>query len=137
MDNELSEALNYYKKQNRKRLTRIIISIIAYFLGVIMIIVGLAEGTFQMVVVGVICCGIYTGLTWRKAAKEAHEEEERENGATYTVTEDGIYKNDGFWFKLIFFLIGVAIGTVITPIRVIIDIVNYCRTKKIIKGLQA
>ncbi len=129
------DELEYLKKQNKKRLKRIIVSILLYLFGAGCIIGFFVDGAqaLMQIVVGIILCGFYTGLTWRKAAQDMHGENERTFGVEYTITENGVYREDGFWLKFVFFLIGVVLGVVITPIRVIVDIVQYCRTKKIIK----
>ncbi len=133
----VADAIGAYRKDRKKKIRRVIISIICYFFGMFMIISGLKEQLFQMLIVGVVLCGFYTGLTWRKAAQETHEEDERKHGVTYEITSNGIERKDGFWFKLVFFLIGTALGVVVTPIRVIIDIVGAARSKKTIASLNA
>ncbi len=129
------EDIDYLKKQNKKRLTRIIISIILYIFGAGIILAFFIDNdnAYMMIVVGVVLCGFYTGLTWGKAAKEIHEENERIFGESYTITDNGIYKDNGFGLKLVFFLIGVVFGIIVTPIRVIIDIVKYNSVKKHLK----
>lgn len=137
---ETEEAIDFYRDKKKKSLKRLIISTILYVFGIATIIAGIAEGVDQayvMLLVGVIMCGFYTGMTWRKAAQDSHDDYERKHGATYTVTDNGVYKEDGFWMKLIFFLIGVALGVVITPIRFFIDLFSARSTGKTIKELQA
>lgn len=132
---KMSRAVNFYKKDSKKKLTRIIISCVLYVFGLTAIISGIASEP-MMAIVGVIFCGIYTGLTWRKVATEAHEENERRNGVSYVVTDSGIERKDGFWMKLIFFLIGTILGVIITPIRCIIDAISISKNKKSIKSLN-
>ena len=134
--NKLTGAVNIFKKDNKRRTTRIIISCILYLLGLVALIGGLADGEYMMAVVGVIFCGIYTGLTWHKFAKAAHEEKERREGVTYVVTDSGIERKDGFLMKVIFFIIGTVLGVIITPIRCILDGVSISRNKKSIKDLN-
>ena len=123
-------------KRKRKTLTRLIVSIILYIFGVILFIsfFTVEQNSILMLVLALIFCGIYTGITWRKAAKESHEDYERKHGVEYTVTSTGVYRNDGFWMKLVFFFIGTALGVVVTPIRVIIDAVTLSKYKKIRQG---
>lgn len=125
----LRELSAYCNKDAKKRLKRIIISVICYVFGIIAVIVGASSlpsgesSALPVIIIGVLLCGFYTGLTWKKAAKESHEDYEREHGVTYKVTADGnIQRESGFFLKLIFFLIGTVLGVIITPIRVIIDI---------------
>ena len=82
------------------------------------------------IIIGVVLCGFYTGLTWRNVAQQAHEEEELRNGPTYVITEDGIEKEDAFWMKIVFFVIGTAIGVIYTPIRIIIDAIGISKDKR-------
>ena len=131
----MANAVNIFKKDNKKRLTRIIVSCILYLFGLVAIISGITSEP-MMVVVGVIFCGIYTGLTWHKMGEAVHEENERKNGVTYVVTDSGVERKDGFWMKLVFFIIGTIFGVVITPIRCIIDIISINKNKKSIKDLN-
>ena len=134
--NELEETKAYWVKARKKRRTRLIVSIILYILGAIAIIGGIVESEFAMIIVGVILCGIFTGITWRNAAKDAHEQKEREEGVTYVITENGVQRKDGFWMKVLFFFIGVIFGVIVTPIRVITDSVGLSKDKKAIKSLE-
>ncbi len=140
--NELAETAEAQAKRNKKRLTRIILSCISYALGLIIAICGIseiAEGGSDgpiFIALGIVLCGIYTGLTWKNAAQDKFDREERENGATYVITDDGIYKKDAFWLKIVYFIIGAVLGVVITPVRVIIDSVTHKKTKAYIKHLQ-
>lgn len=133
---KLAETAEYYKKDKSKRLTRMIVSTILYVIGMVGIIVGLMEEP-MMAVVGVILCGVYTGLTWRKAAKENHEQYEREHGVEYVITDNGIERKDGFWSKLIFFFIGTVFGVIVTPIRFVTDMIGMSKDKKNVKSLYA
>ncbi|MDE6372974.1 MAG: hypothetical protein K2L72_00575 [Clostridia bacterium] len=140
---EISDLIEVCKKDARKRLTRVIISIITYVFGIIAICGGIGEllkggnDGLPIIMVGVLCCGFYTGLTWRKAAQQSHEDYERTHGVTYNITADGrIERQDGFFMKLIFFLIGTVLGVIITPIRVIIDLVERGKSKKSVKTFE-
>jgi len=126
-------------KRRRKTLTRIIVSSILYICGVILFIgfFTVEKDSILMLVLALVCCGIYTGITWRKAAQDSHDEYERKHGVEYTITDSGVYRNDGFWMKLVFFFIGTALGVVITPIRVIIDIVSLSKFKKMRLGASS
>lgn len=89
-----------------------------------------------LIIAAILLCGFYTGLTWRKAAQEAHEEDELKNGVTYVVTDDGIKREDGFLMKLIFFVIGTVIGVVFTPVRIILDAVGISKDKKFLAAVE-
>ena len=131
---------NYLRHERGKLLKRIIISCICYFLGMIMILSFFfgksAQNGILFIFIGVLLCGFYTGLTWKKAAEEAHDEYEYKHGVTYVITDTGIEREDGFWSKVIFFLIGIVLGVVITPIRVVVDCVNRAKLKKSVQYFQ-
>lgn len=127
---------------NKKRKKRLIISCITYILGLICIFTGvyaisIGDSITEIAVImgiGVILCGVYTGLTWHKAAVEEHEDYERKHGVTYTIDENGIHRDNGIILKIIFFIIAVCLGLIWTPIRIIIDAVNYKKDKKTIQN---
>lgn len=123
-------------KRRKKTLIRLIVSILLYIAGAILFIgfFTVEQNSILMLVLAFVFCGIYTGLTWHKAAKDSHEEYERKHGVEYTITDTGVYRNDGFGMKLVFFIIGTVLGVIITPIRVIIDGVTLHKYKKIKRG---
>lgn len=133
------QYLTELSKRKKKTLTRLIVSIILYVFGVILFVTffTVEQGSILMLVLALIFCGLYTGITWRNAAKESHEDYERKHGVEYTITSTGVYRNDGFWLKLVFFFIGTAFGVVITPIRVIIDAVTLSKYKKMRLGASS
>lgn len=140
--NKLTEAVEYSVKKNKKTMKRIIINSLSYVFGLIFaifsiteIIAGKGDGV-PMLIVSIIICGFYTGLTGHKIAKEQHEEYERTHGATYTITDSGVYKDNGFLSKLIFFLIGTVLGIIITPFSIIKNGLNYKSTKIAISELR-
>ncbi|MDE5722111.1 MAG: hypothetical protein K2I30_05180 [Clostridia bacterium] len=139
---ELERTITSAKKKNGKRLTRVLISSILYLIGVIAAICGVLEimdgagDGVPILILGIVLCGLYTGLTWKKAAQDKHDRDEMQNGATYVITDDGIYKKDAFWLKLVYFFIGVALGVIMTPVNVIRGSVTYAKFKKLIKGMQ-
>lgn len=139
---ELERTVATAKKKNGKRLSRILISSILYLIGVIAAVCGVLEimdgagDGVPILILGIVLCGLYTGLTWKKAAQDKHDREEMQNGATYVITDDGIYKKDAFWLKLVYFFIGVVLGVIITPINVITGSVTYTKMKKHIRVLQ-
>ena len=128
------------KKRNR-RLRRIILSIIFYFIGIIFFISALASGAHGvqlvvMIIIAAILCGLYTAIAGWRAAREAHEEHEMKHGASYTITSSGIYRDTGFGTKLVFFLLGAAFGIIVTPISVIKNIIGMASDKKTINMFE-
>lgn len=125
-------------KDSRKRLTRVIISIICWLLGAMFILFFVTDphgnDAVVFLIVGILACGFYTGLTWRKAAEEEQRRKEMREGVTYVITESGEIKRETNWLaKIIYFIIGTLIGVVFTPIRIIIDIVGISKNKKAIR----
>lgn len=119
------EAIEIFKKDSKKRLTRIIISVILYIIGAALIISGISgidSGNIDIVImipIGIILCGLYTGLTWRKVG------DDDPNGV-----------KDGWLLKIIFFLIGTAFGVIVTPIRVVIDGIEIGKNNKSKKVME-
>jgi len=145
----LTDIREECRQSNKKRLKRLIISAILYILGLPFIGIGLYTalttnsdgviGGIAMIVFGVLFCGIYTGLTWRKAAKEENMAYERKHGANYVIDEEGIHKKadvTGIIIKVLFFIIGIALGVLWTPVRIITDAVNVKKDKKAIKNCE-
>lgn len=136
-----NKAVEIYKKDNKSRLIRIIVSSICYAIGLFLIIAAFV-GSGGIDVVALICgiamCGFYTGITWHKAAVQAHRQKEMEEGIQYVIDENGnIERKDGFWMKIIMCLVGTVIGVVFTPIRIIIDSVQIKRGKQSIAELSS
>lgn len=121
---EIEGARDFYVGDRKKKLRRIITSCVLYVVGLLAIISAFAIGAqgielFWRVLIGLLFCGWDGAVAgWRKG-EQAQEEYERKYGATYTVTDDGVYKEDGFFKKLIMSLIGMVIGVIVTPINVI------------------
>lgn len=134
-----NKAIGIYRKDNKSRLIRIIVSCILYAIGLFLIIaafVGENGIDLMALICGIALCGIYTGITWHKAAKQMHRQKEMEQGVEYVIDENGnIERKDGFWMKIIMCIVGTVIGVVYTPIRVIIDSVQIKRGKKSIAEL--
>lgn len=141
---ELQDTAAFYRTRRNKRIKRIIISTILYIIGLVLLIIGggiareggpgSANGVVQFVI-GILLCGVFTGITWMKKAKEEHEEHERKYGASYTVTDSGVYRDTGFGMKLLYFGAGTVFGVVLTPVKVIKDIVGSVKDNKTAKML--
>ena len=137
---KLDEISDFYSNDKRKRTVRLIVSIITYCIGLFLILGPILthyNDFLPIAIMGVLLCGFYTGLTWRKAAQEDHEEQERKHGATYIITDYGIVKEDAFWTKIVFFIFGTLIGVVFTPIRIIIDAVHISKDRKYIMDIAS
>lgn len=134
-----NKIIGIYKKDNKSRLVRIIISSICYAIGLFLIIAAfVGKDGFDMValICGIAMCGFYTGITWHKYAEQRHRQKEMEQGIEYVIDENGnIERKDGFWMKIIMCIIGTVIGVIYTPVRIIIDGVQIKRGKKAISEL--
>ena len=133
---DLNEAGEFYRRSIKKRIIKIVISVIFYIAGIIMLSIGAAGSTTDaltkgiMTVGGLILCGFFTAIGNWRAEKEAHEAHERKYGATYTVTESGVYRDTNLGGKILMFLLGAVLGVVMTPISVIKDIVGIRADRK-------
>ncbi len=125
-------------QERGKKLKRAIISMICYALGLGMLVYAYSDELgVQAMFVGFLLCGFYTGVTWYKAAREAHDDYERKHGATYTISSSGtISKDNGGIMKVMYFLMGTFLGIVVTPCRIIIDVVGASRLKKRLGGIR-
>ncbi len=132
----LNGASEFCRRSIKKRVGKIIISIIFYIAGIIMLAIGAAAGVsdaFTKVVLilgGMILCGFFTAIGNWRAEREAHEAHERKYGATYTITESGVYRDTNLGGKIVMFLLGAVLGVVITPISVIKDIAGIRTDRK-------
>lgn len=137
----LNEAAANVRKKRNRRLRRIILSIIFYFIGVIVFISAIASGAegtqfVVMIIISVILCGLYTAIAGWRAAREAHREHELKHGASYTITSSGVYRDTGFGAKLLMFLLGAAFGIIVTPISIIKNIAGMVSDKKTINMFE-
>lgn len=142
---ELQETAAFYRSRKNKKIKRVIISTILYIIGVVLLIMGSVASASSAndgsnvlyILVGILLCGIFYGITMFKKAKEEHEEHERKHGASYTITDTGVYRDTGLGTKIIYFCIGTLFGVVITPIKVIVDILDIVNYTKDAKALMA
>lgn len=136
--NEMQGTADYYRKDMIKRIIRIIVSGLLYIFGMIAIICAVAEKEYVICAVGILMCGVYTGITWFRTAKAQHEEYERTHGVTYDINADGsITRNEGWLKKILFFVIGTLFGVVVTPVRIVIDGLGIKKDKRYISELNA
>ena len=130
---KLRAAAEHFMENRKKRLKKVIVSIIMYALGILTVAIGLTSEGVKMVVclvLGVILCGIYTAISGWRTGEKAHEEYELKHGASYTVTDSGVYRDTGFLTKLLMFLLGAAFGVIVTPISVITNLVGMKSDKR-------
>ena len=131
---------DYLSEKRGEVLKRIIISCIFYVIGIIILaltsILGATYYNIIFIAIGVLLCGFYTGLSWKKAAEEDHERYQEKHGVTYIITDTGIKRDTGCLTKVIFFILGLLFEIVITPIRVIIDCVKQAKLKKSLNFFQ-
>ena len=133
---KVNESIEWYRQKRGKALKNIIISCILYFFGAMMIIMGLADKTYPMAFVGVFFCGFYSAISGWKKAEAAHDEYERKHGASYTITDDGVYRDTGLFGKILTTAIFTVFGVIVTPIRVIANFISRSKDKKTIDELN-
>lgn len=112
------------EKENKKLLRNNIISIVLYLIGVLLIAIAIPDfnsDSVILIIAGVVCCGIFTGITGWSTMKQVNDEYEEKHGAEYVMDENGIHKNTHFISKLLFFIFGLAVGVLWTPIRIILN----------------
>ncbi len=128
------EGIDKNKKENKKLLTNSILSIILYIIGAILIIVSLTpwkgQDSFILICFGVLCCGVFSGISGWKTMKKTNEDFDNKYGEEYIVDENGIHKNNHIILNVILFLIGTVFGVIATPIRVIINFVDISSNKR-------
>ena len=130
------ETLDYWKEKRKPRLTRLIVSIVLYVIGLILLIMGIAKFGFLFILLGIILCGIYTGLTWRKGANEKRKKKEHAAGLTRLFTKEKPEKQESVWKKILFFLLGIILGVFITPVRIVIDAIALSKDQRIINQIK-
>ena len=127
---ELLGIEDYYVQEKAKHWKTIILGILGYIVGLYCIFQGLATDAVQQALFGMIICGLPTALAgWRKG-EQMHDEQERMWGREYEVTSSGVYYKDGFFGKVIMFLLGAALGVIVTPFRVIKSFFGIAKTKR-------
>ena len=134
---EMNNAITWYETKRSKALKNIIISCVLYAMGAMMILLGMSESpaNYPMALVGVFFCGFYSAISGWKKAESAHDEYEYKHGASYTITDDGIYRNTGFFWKLLTAAIFTVIGVIATPINVIRNIIGRARDQETVESL--
>ncbi|MDE7439786.1 MAG: MFS transporter [Clostridia bacterium] len=139
--NEIQGAVDYYTKRKKQRLTRIIVSIILYICGVVLYVCSRFSDSlltsWLMILAALLLCGLFTGISWAKFSRKSQDDYDREHGATYVITDTGVHRDRGWGVVIIFFLIGLFFGVIVTPIRVIIDGVGIKKDKRTINELYA
>lgn len=109
------------KKASSKNKRSLVALIIFYIIGIILIIMGLTSGEDAGVLAlyGALCCGLPVGISGWKVAGKAHRDYESKHGASYTITDSGVYKDQGLGGKILMFVLGVCFGVIYTPIKII------------------
>ena len=101
--------------QKKKRL----LSMIGWYIFgiVLLLVVGVfGDGGLYAIVAGVgFASWEFARMGWTRG-EEAHAEEEEKHGVTYTVTENKIERNDGFFMKLLYAALYAVVGLIGTPI---------------------
>ena len=133
---ELNGSIEYYQQQRKSLLNNILISCILYAIGAFMAITGIIDGTYAMAILGLFFCGFYTAIAGWKKAEQAHNDYEYKHGASYTVTDSGVYHNDGFWGKLIVAIFATILGVIVTPFRAIVNAIKRKNFKNLIEELE-
>ncbi len=134
----LNTSLEDSQSKKSSLLKFIIINCILYSLGVFLAVAAFLDPSDFATDIGyaIFFCGIYNAFSGWKKAEQAHNEYEEEHGATYTVTEDGVYRKDGFFMKLIVAIISIPLGIIITPIRVVKNSFELKKTNQCIKQFK-
>ena len=138
---EMQDAADYYTKRKKQRLTRIIVSLILYICGVILYacisLSGSMLTSYLMMFGALLLCGLFTGISWAKFSRTSQDDYDRKHGATYVITDTGVHRDRGWGVVIIFFLIGLVFGVIVTPIRIIIDGVGIKKDKTAINEIYA
>ena len=92
----LNQRIAYYEKDRSEKLTQIIISTILYIFGLIMMLTNATGTDYISIAVGIFLCGFYSAISGWKKGEAEHNAYERTHGVSYTVTSEGIERNDGF-----------------------------------------
>ena len=135
---ELRSTISGIEGVKSKRVRNIILSALFYIVGLIVLIIGIVNRTSAnlsgvlMIIAGLILCGIYTAISGWVMASALHRAHEIRHGASYTITDSGVYRDKGTANKVLAFFLGAVLGVVITPIRIIKNIVGIKSDKQAI-----
>jgi len=127
---ELNNRIAYNKQEWAKTKKHLIGTCIFAVAGIVFMLIGLiyglieGAGDFSPILLGYGIFGITAAVSGWKAGTRMHEEEEAKNGPSYTVTSDGIYRNEGYGKKLIVALLGLVFAIFIVPTYIIRDVQN-------------
>lgn len=129
--NKLEALRDFYRGQRNKKLGRIIGMAICYIAGLILMLVVARKLDMPILsAVGLILCGLYGAIAAWKFASDSIREGEIKSGATYVITDTGMHKETHTWLKIIFFILGVAFGLLLTPINIIRYLVKMSKDGK-------
>ena len=133
---KLRLAIGGIESIKSKRIKNIVLSALFYIAGLIVLIIGITQRTSAdlsgviMILVGLVLCGIYTAISGWAMASALHRAQEIKHGASYTITDSGVYRDKGTGYKIMAFAFGALLGVAITPIRIIKNIVGIKSDKQ-------
>ena len=126
-EEELTFTKNFYAKERKKKLRSAIISLVCYLIGWCLTInlfgiipaqSGGGLGTI-MPLIGLFLMGAYCAISGWKLASKQQDEYEKKHGATYVITDTGVYKEKNTLAKIFMFILGMVFGMILTPIFII------------------
>lgn len=136
---EYREEIAYRKKENSWLLIKSIISVVFYAVGVgLLIASALGEwdtNHVMLMLLGVLLCGLFTGIAELKRTNRDIEKHEAKYGAEYVVDEYGVHKNNKIYLKIVGFVMGVFLGVVVTPITIIRSFIQIKKNKTDVKDM--
>ena len=145
----LHEDIAETKATRIKLIIKTVIMAIGWVIGVIIICFGIYAMKSDMqtsgdpsagivfIAVGALFAGLTVGIASWKNAKQAQREYEAEHGASYTVTDYGVYKDNHTFVKIFYFILGLVLGVIWNPIQIIINSVKADKMKKLIPQYES
>lgn len=141
---KLIEIKNFYSNSRLKNIRNAVISGILYTIGLLFMVLAFIPDSsgpqggidWTFIIIGVVFCGVYTGLTWKKFAEALHDEKERREGITYIISDEGIKREDGLWSKVFYFVLGTVFGVILTPIKFVKHVKGAKEDKKTVLAFE-
>lgn len=134
---EAKDDITAGKKLVKKLLTKSILLMIFWCIGISLFILGAVTKASTELIIGLLICGLPTAIAfWRKGADE-HDAWEAKHGANYTITDSGIYKDQGYGTKFFYAAVGLILGLAANPFKVIKNIMMIKDLKESIPMLES
>ncbi len=121
----------------KRLIEKSIFLVLFWILGISLFFTGLSRSSLDSVLIGILICGLPTARVFWRIAEDKHDAFEARYGASYTITDNRIYKNQGFGLKFFYAATGLILGLVANPIKVVKNLFTIKSLKDNITRLNA